>query len=84
MYFWTKNSLKFRKGSSFVRFAPSEAKNSTIFAKMPSFKKSGRDRLLKNLYPPQTKILGMGMVEASQMHRLRKQGGLRGWAPSIF
>ena len=73
-----RNSLKFRKGSSFVRFAPSEAKKkkSRIFAKLPTFRKSGRDQLLKNLYPPQTKILGMGLVEASQMHRLRKKGGL--------
>ena len=27
------------------------------------------------------KILGMGLVEASQMHRLRKQGGLRELSP---
>ena len=82
MYFGQRNSLNFRKGSSFVRFAPSEAKkkkkkkHSRIFAKMPTFRKSGRDPLLKNLHP-QTKILGMGLVEASQMHRLMKQGGLR-------
>ena len=85
--FGQRNSLKFRKGSSFVRFAPSEAKNKTkqknsrIFAKMPTFRKSGRDPLLKNLHPPQTKILGIGLVEASQMHRLRKQGGLRELSP---
>ena len=29
----------------------------------------------------QTKILGMSLVEASQMHRLRKQGGLRELSP---
>ena len=48
---------------------------------MPTFRKSGRDPLLKTLHPPQTKILGMGLVEASQMHRLRKQGGLRELSP---
>ena len=86
--FGQRNSLKFRKGSSFVRFAPSEAKkkkkkkkNSRILAKMPTFRKSGRDPLLKNLHPPQIKILGMGLVEASQMHRLRKQGGLGELSP---
>ena len=52
-------------------------KNLQNFCKMPTFRKSGRDSLLKNLHPPQAKILGMGLVEASQMHRLRKQGGLR-------
>ena len=52
-------------------------KNLQNLCKMPSFRKSGRDSLLKNLHPPQAKILGMGLVEASQMHRLRKQGGLR-------
>ena len=82
--FGQRNSLKFRKGSSFVRFAPSEVKkNLQNFCKMPTFRKSGRDPLLKNLHP-QMKILGMGLVEASQMHRLRKQGGLGSWAPSIF
>ena len=81
------NSLKFRKGSSFVRFAPSEAKKNKkkktpdFFAKMPTFRKSGRDPLWKNLHPPQTKILGIGLVEASQMHRLRKQEGLRELSP---
>ena len=77
--FGQRYSLKFRKGSSLVRFAPSEAKKkkSRIFAKMPTFRKLGRDPLLKNLHTPQTKILGMGLVEASQMHRLRKQGELR-------
>ena len=83
--FGQRNSLKFRKGSSFVRFAPCEAKqkqkNSRILANMPTFRKSGRDPLLKNLHPPQIKILGMGLVEASQMHRLRKQGGLRELSP---
>ena len=82
--FGQRNSLKFRKGSSFVRFAPSEAKKKKppeFFANMPTFRKSGRDPLLKNLHPPQTKILGMGLVEASQMHRLRKQGGLRELSP---
>ena len=83
--FGQRNSLKFRKGSSFVRFAPSEAKqkqkNSRILANMPTFRKSGRDPLLKKLHPPQIKILGMGLVEASQMHRLRKQGGLRELSP---
>ena len=54
------------------------------FCKMPTFRKSGRDPLLKNLHPPQTKILGMGLVEASQMHRLKKQGGLGSWAPQIL
>ena len=48
---------------------------------MPTFRKSGRDPLLKNLHPPQIKILGMGLVEASQIHRLRKQGGLRELSP---
>ena len=49
---------------------------------MPIFRKSGRDPLLKNLHPPQTKILGMGLVEASfKMHRLSKQGGLRELSP---
>ena len=84
--FGQRNSLKFRKESSFVRFAPSEAKkkkknNSRILANMPTFRKSGRDPLLKNLHPPLIKILGMGLVEASQMHRLRKQGGLRELSP---
>ena len=76
--FGQRNGSKFREGSSFVRFAPSEVKkNLQNFCKMPTFRKSGRDSLLKNLHPPQAKILGMGLVEASQMHRLRKQGGLR-------
>ena len=81
--FGQRNSLKFRKGSSLVRFAPFEAKKkkSRIFAKMPTFRKLGRDPLLKNLHPPQTKILGVGLVEASQMHRLRKQGELRELSP---
>ena len=43
--FGQRKSLKFRKGSSFVR----------IFAKMPTFRKSGRDPLLKNLHPPHEK-----------------------------
>ena len=58
-------------------------KNLQNFCKMPTFRKSGRDPLLKNLHAPQTKIIGMGLVEASQMHRLRKRG-LGSWAPSIF
>ena len=74
--FGQRNGSKFREGSSFVRFAPSEVKKLQNFCKMPTFRKSGRDPLLKNLNPPQAKILGMGLVEASQMHRLRKQGGL--------
>ena len=37
MYFWTKNSLKFRKGSSFVRFTPSEAKKKQTNKKTPEF-----------------------------------------------
>ena len=82
--FGQRNGSKFREGSSFVRFAPSEVKKLQNFCKMPTFRKSGRDPLLKNLQPPQMKILGMGLVEASQMHRLRKQGGLGSWAPSIF
>ena len=85
--FGQRNSLKFRKGSSFVRFAPSEAKNKQKkknlqnFGKNAHIQKSGRDPLMKNLHPPQIKILGMGLVEASQMHRLRKQGGLRESSP---
>ena len=75
--FGQRNGSKFREGSSFVRFAPSEVKKLQNFCKMPTFRKSGRDPLLKHLHPPQAKILGMGLVEASQMHRLRKQGGLR-------
>ena len=77
--FGQRNGSKFREGSSFVRFAPSEVKKKNLqnFCKMHTFRKSGRDSLLKNLHPPQAKILGMGLVEASQMHRLRKQGGLR-------
>ena len=81
MYFWTKKWLKIQGRSSFVRFAPSEVKKLHNFCKMPTFRKSGRDPLLKNLHPPQMKILGMGLVEASQMHRLRKQGGLRELSP---
>ena len=80
--FGQRNGSKFRKGSSFVRFAPSEVKKKLQnFSKMPTFWKSGRDPLLKNLYPSQMKILGMGLLEASQMHRLRKQGGLRELSP---
>ena len=76
--FGQRNGSKFREGSSFVRFVPSEVKKKLQnFCKMPTFRKSGRDPLLKNLHPPQTKILGMGLVEASQMHRLRKQRGLK-------
>ena len=75
--FGQRNGSKFREGSSFVRFAPSEVKKLQNFCKMPTFRKSGRDPLLKHLHPPQAKILGMGLVEASQMHRLRKQWGLR-------
>ena len=83
--FGQRNGSKFREGSSFVRFAPSEVKKKLQnFCKMPTFRKSGRDPLLKNLHPPQTKILGMGLVEASQMQRLRMQGGLRELSPSIF
>ena len=66
---------KFREGSTFVRFAPSEVKNTPEFLQNAHIQKIRRDPLLKNLHPPQTKILGMGLVEASQMHRLRKQGG---------
>ena len=80
--FGQRNSSKFREGSSFVRFAPSEVKKTLQnFCKMLTFRKSGRDPLLKNLHPPQTKILGMGLVEASQMQRLRMQGGLRELSP---
>ena len=56
--FGQKNRSNFRKGSSFVRFAPSEAKkkkNSRIFGEIPTFIKSGRDPLLKNLQPPPKK-----------------------------
>ena len=80
--FGQRNGSKFREGSSFVRFAPSEVKKKLQnFCKMPTFRKSGRDPLLKNLHPPQTKILGMGLVEASQMQRLRMQGRLRELSP---
>ena len=79
--FGQRNGSKFREGPSFVRFAPSEVKKLQNFCKMPTFRKSGKDPLLKNLHPPQMKILGMGLVEASQMHRLRKQGGLRELSP---
>ena len=72
--FGQRNSLKFRKGSSFVRFAPSEAKK----------KKKNLQNFCKNDHIQKIRKRSMGLVEASQMHRLRKQGGLGSWAPSIF
>ena len=84
MYFWTKKWLKIQGRVLFCQICTLWGKKKLQnFCKMPTFRKSGRDQLLKNLYP-QTKILGMGLVEASQMHRLRKQGGLRELSPSIF
>ena len=86
MYFWTKKWLKLQGRVLFCQICTlwGKKKNLQNFCKMPTFRKSGRDPLLKNLHPLQTKILGMGLVEASQMHRLRKQGGLRELSPSIF
>ena len=78
MYFWTKKWLKIQGRVLFCQICTLWGKKKLQnFCKMPTFRKSGRDSLLKNLHPPQAKILGMGLVEASQMHRLRKQGGLR-------
>ena len=82
MYFWTKKWLKIQERVLFCQICTLWGKkNLQNFCKMPTFRKSGRDPLLKNLHPPQTKILGMSLVEASQMHRLRKQGGLRELSP---
>ena len=79
--FGQRNGSKFREGSSFVRFAPSEVKKTPECLQNAHIQKIRKRSLLKNLHPPQTKILGMGLVEASQMHRLRKQGGLRELSP---
>ena len=83
--FGQRNGSKFREGSSFVRFAPSEVKkNSRIFAKCPHSENQEEIPFWKICTLLRQKILGMDLVEASQMHRLRKQGGLGSWAPSIF
>ena len=79
--FGQRNGSKFREGSSFVRFAPSEVKKTPEFLQNAHIQKIRKRSTFENLHPPQTKILGMGLVEASQMHRLRKQGGLRELSP---
>ena len=83
--FGQKNRSNFRKGSSFVRFAPSEAKkNSRIFGEMPTFIKSGRDPLLKNLQPPpKKKSLVWAWLKPVKCIGLgsRVGGGLRGLSP---
>ena len=86
MYFWTKKWLKIQGRVLFCQICTLwDKKKLQNFCKMPTFRKSGRDPLLKNLHPPQTKILGMGLVEASQMHiSLGSKGGLGSWAPSLF
>ena len=81
MYFWTKKWLKIQGRVLFCQICTLWGKKLQNFCKMPTFRKSGRDPLLTNLHPPQMKIIGMGLVEASQMHRLRKQGGLRELSP---
>ena len=51
MYFWTKKWLKIQGRSSFVRFAPSEVKNSTIFAKCPHYSEN-QDRSTFEKFAP--------------------------------
>ena len=77
--FGQKNRSNFRKGSSFVRFAPSEAKKKK---KLQNFWRNAhihkirtRSTFEKFATSSEKEILGMGLVEASQMHRIRKQGG---------
>ena len=80
--FGQRNSLTFRKGSSFVRFAPSEAKRTPeFFQKCPHSENQEEIHFWKICTLLRQKILGMGLVEASSMHMFRKQGGLRELSP---
>ena len=75
MYFWTKKWLKIQGRVLFCQICTLWGKkNPPEFLQNAHIQKSGRDPLLKNLHPPQTKILGMGLIEASQMHRFRARG----------
>ena len=73
-FFGQRNSLKFRKGPSFVRFAPSEAKKTPEFLqKCPHSKNQEEIHFWKMCTLLRQKSLVWAWL-SSQMHRLRKQG----------
>ena len=86
MYFWTKKWLKIQGRVLFCQICTlwGKKKNSRIFAKCPHSENQEEIHFWKMCTPPQTKILGMGLVETSQMQRLRMQGGLRGAEPPQY
>ena len=72
--FGQRNSLKFRKGSSFVRFAPSEAKkNPPEFLHFWKICTLLTQKSLVWAWLKPVKCIGLG-----------SKGGLGSWAPSIF
>ena len=84
MYFWTKKWLKIQGRSSFVRFAPSEVKNSTIFAKCPHSENQEEIHFWKMCTLLRWKSLVWAWLKPVKCIGLGSKGGLGSWAPSIF
>ena len=84
MYFWTKKWLKIQGRSSFVRFAPSEVKNSTIFAKCPHSENQEEIHFWKICTLLRWKSLVWAWLKPVKCIGLGSKGGLGSWAPSIF
>ena len=85
--FGQRNSLKFRKGSSFVRFAPSKAKkkkNPEFLQKCPHLEKQGEIHFWKICTLLRQKSLVWAWLKPVKCIGLGSKGGLGSWAPSIF
>ena len=83
--FGQRNGSKFREGSSFVRFAPSEVKkNSRIFAKCPHSENQEEIHFWKICTLLRQKSLVWAWLKPVKCIGLGSKGGLGSWAPSIF
>ena len=81
--FWTKKWLKIQGRVIFCQICTlwGKKKKNRIFAKCPHSENQEEIHFWKICTLLRQKILGMGLVESSQMHRLRNQGGLRELSP---
>ena len=79
-----KKKLKIQESVLFCQICTLWDQKLQNFCKSAHIQKIRKRSTFENFAPSSDKNLGMGLVEASQMHMLRKQVGLRGWAPSIF
>ena len=87
--FGQRNSLKSRKGSSFVRFAPSEAKkkkkkNPEFLQKCPHSENQGEIHFWKICTHLRQKSLVWAWLKPVKCIGLGSKGGLGSWVPSIF